>query len=342
MRYNRSTEDGAPGKKDQGLSMMRNQSRKASTTPCHILALVATALVVAAVCIVQKKQLLLHPSRLATIPSEVTEGSGGSQTTGRDSITVEENGWKSIDVFYGKEDHLEVGIYKKVPDGQEQWYSQQGQDEAVWNLLGQLEGGYFVDLASNDATYISNTYGLETNHGWNGLCLEANPKYWARLAYRKCTVVGAIVGSKRMEEVTFNFGTEDSMQVTIQAPKGIESGMLGGIIGFDNKQNDKVVSAKRYTVPLSEIFQRHNVPPVIDYFSFDVEGAESFVMAAFPFDQYTFRVLTVERPKPDLKALLQSKGYEFIKMMSSWGEELWHHPAYTGTNRSITEQLEGS
>ena len=32
--------------------------------------------------------------------------------------------------------------------------------------------GYFVDLAANHATFISNSFTLERDLGWNGLCIE--------------------------------------------------------------------------------------------------------------------------------------------------------------------------
>ena len=251
----------------------------------------------------------------------------------------DDDGWKCLNVFYGKHEHLTPFYWKP----RRKKFSQLGQDEVVWDVLGKLDGGYFVDLAANDATFLSNTYWLETEHGWNGLCLEANPKYWARHAYRKCTLVGAVVGAQRMEEIDFNFGPKSNFQIALDTY--IEGGELGGIVGdnFDNQnQNsasssggggdnvvhvtDDHVIAKRYTVPLEEVFCRYNVPKVIDYFSLDVEGAESYVMSTFPFDKYSFRVLTIERPKPDLKDLLQSNGYSFVRKLGTFGEELWYHP----------------
>jgi hypothetical protein len=64
---------------------------------------------------------------------------------------------------------------------------------------------------------------------------------------------------------------------------------------------------------------------VIDYFSLDVEGAELIVMKDFPFDKYTFKFLTIERPKPELIDLLQNQGYRQVKKLTHWGETLWVH-----------------
>jgi hypothetical protein len=173
------------------------------------------------------------------------------------------DGWKAINVFYGNENHLETNWISKAPDmkNKKKWYSQFRQDEVVVSLLRGKRNGYFIDLAANNAYRLSNSYSLEQSYGWNGLCIEPNPKYWQELAYRKCQVVAAVVGKNRMEEVSYSF------------PK---VGVYGGIAreGFDNSAVDESMTEKRYTVPLQEILERAGVPPVIDYFSLDVEGAE--------------------------------------------------------------------
>jgi hypothetical protein len=160
-----------------------------------------------------------------------------------------------------------------------------------------------------------------------GLCIEANPKYWRDLSFRKCQVVGAVVGHIRMEKVKFLM-------------KGVSGGLVGN--DFDNKvkgksrNNMKGETLEFYTVPLLEILQRNHAPAVIDYLSLDVEGAEYFIMQDFPFDQYTVRVLTVERPKAELRSLLRSQDYHHIKDMSKWGETLWVHATYASAlNYSI-------
>lgn len=209
------------------------------------------------------------------------------------------------------------------------WFSQIGQDKIVHQLLGNMKGGYFVDLAANDATKLSNSFSLETSHDWNGLCIEANARYWARLAFRKCQVIGAVVGHTRMEEMTFNFGPKAQSNVLYH--ETFDNGVYGGIVdnGMDNRERPQQKAThsliKRYTVPLQEIFERHHTPAIIDYFSLDVEGAESFIMSAFPFDQYKFRVLSIERPTDDLKQILGSHKYTFIQNVGRFGETIWAH-----------------
>lgn len=155
---------------------------------------------------------------------------------------------------------------------------------------------------------MSNTYLLEKN-GWNGLCIEPNPVYWYRLAsFRTCTVVGAAVG-----------GAEDGREINFTLNGGVNGGIVGD--GMDNKNGTP--AEKRNLVSIVTVFKETNVPSVVDYFSLDVEGAESIVMEHFPWDLYRFRFMTVERPRRELRGNLTSHGYKMVRMLSRWGETLW-------------------
>ena len=51
------------------------------------------------------------------------------------------------------------------------------------------------------------------------------------------------------------------------------------------------------TKSLLSILDEAKAPRTIEYLSLDIEGAELYVMEHFPFDTYTFLVITVERPR---------------------------------------------
>ena len=219
-------------------------------------------------------------------------------------------GWSKIHVFYGNTSGLGVAL------NQQQWFSQVGQDRIVMELIG--PNGYFIDLASNDAVNLSNTFALE-RYGWTGLCIEPNPIYWYGLSHRNCTVVGAFVG-----------GSTEKVQVQFRGP-------YGGIIGENitkrtfrrKKQKREPVPAlplyERYTISLKEVLRKFHVPKVIDYLSLDVEGAEWLIMQDFPFDEYRMKVMSVERPPKHLRELLRSKRYILVKKLGFFGETLWAH-----------------
>lgn len=225
------------------------------------------------------------------------------------------DGWSLIHVYYGNASHLaDTSTIPKDYFLQAKWFSQVQQDLVVSTLLHHKRNGYFVDLAANDAVRISNTYALETNFGWQGLCLEPNPIYWPSLSYRKCHTVGAVVGAEAMRQVQFKYPNR--------------AGPKGGIVGkdFDNKQASKFGEDRpRFTVTLLEIFERFETPSTIDYLSLDIEGAEDYVMESFPFDRYRINVLTVERPSDKLRLLLERHDYILLKQLKNWGETVWVH-----------------
>ena len=233
-------------------------------------------------------------------------------------------GWNPIHVFYGKMNHITDEINEKyyLKDVEKNkngkvFFGQHGQDVAVLKFFNFKKDGFFVDLAANDAVWASNTFALEQNFDWKGICIEPNPDYWYRLAFRKCHAIGAIIGGTDFEEV----------KVRLPAVTGDHTSALGGIVGseFDNKRvRNKQDEKVRYTASLKTIFEMMDAPKVIDYLSLDVEGAETFIMRGFPFDEYTFLALSVERPKEELQTLLQSKGYSKLLDFKR-GDTLWAH-----------------
>lgn len=209
-----------------------------------------------------------------------------------------------------------------------EWFAQHGQDVAVAKFHNFKQNGFFVDLAANDAVWASNTFSLEQNFGWKGICIEANNYYWFRLGFRKCHTVGAIVG-----------GTDgDSVEVSLG--QGKAHGPYGGIVGddFDNKKKKKTQEEpeKRYTLSLATILKTFDAPSVIDYLSLDVEGAESFILKEFPFDKYTFKTMTIERPKDDLRKLFEKHGYKHVLDFRR-GDTLWAHKSVYAQGQPLTE-----
>jgi len=243
-----------------------------------------------------------------------------------DKTKKKDDGWHSVDVFFGKREQLDSITppewNRRSPNPTQDWFGQAGQDRFVYQLLNNRKNGFFLDLASNDARTLSNTFALERYHNWTGICMEPNPVYWHDLSYRDhCHVVGAVVGKHRMEEIDFE----------LFASK--QSGTGGGIVkaGFDNtadgqSQNQmESFRTKKYTVPLLEVLERYNAPSAIDYLSLDVEGAEGYIMEDFPFHKYQFSLMSVERPKDDLVELLKQQNYTLLATITQWGETIWAH-----------------
>lgn len=82
------------------------------------------------------------------------------QDDARHLLRGSSDGWSTVQVFYG------------VSEEVKRWQSQVKQDRIVAALTRQKQGGFFVDLAANDAKILSNTVGLEQKLNWNGKTVE--------------------------------------------------------------------------------------------------------------------------------------------------------------------------
>ena len=218
------------------------------------------------------------------------------------------------------------------------WTGECRQDQIIADVFGNKTGGWFVDLAANHAWKHSNTFVLERDFNWTGLCIEPNPRYWEEYpSLRSCQLVKQVVGKIDGEQISF-----------------VMRGGLGGIIGddFDNKgprgERETGQVETHTTVSLASTLAKTGAPSVVDYLSLDIEGAEAYVMENFPFDTYTFLAITAERPRR-LRRALESKGYVYIRDTDcDYGDELYldksipnlhalFHRLYIPKPRCITE-----
>jgi len=203
-----------------------------------------------------------------------------------------------------------------------QLHSQFGQDWFISSVLGCPTGGFFIDIAANDAMVLSNTLMLERDFGWKGICLEANREYIYGLARRKCQTVLAAIGAPKNTKVEFALRSE-----------------LGGIIGsgFDNKnKSTKSERVDLYLVEFAEVLEMLQAPTTIDYMSLDVEGAEGVVMETFPFAKHTIKLMNIERPKKELQEMLTSHGYQKLRENKN-GDAFWIHKTFPNLNKVIEE-----
>ncbi len=73
------------------------------------------------------------------------------------------------------------------------FYSKSGQDRYIFeNFFKGKKNGVFVDVGANDGVTNSNTFFLEKELKWNGICLEPQPKTFQLLKQmRSCKVINA-------------------------------------------------------------------------------------------------------------------------------------------------------
>jgi FkbM family methyltransferase len=190
--------------------------------------------------------------------------------------------------------------------------SQLGQDLWVLEKTGFKRGGFFVDFGATDGVLLSNTYLLETEFGWTGLCAEPNPQFVSHLRRnRSCKVTNECISGASGEEVEFLFADEYG-----GITKHLDDVHGERRRGF--RESGKV--RKLRSISLHDFLVQHDAPRTIDYLSIDTEGSEYEILRAFPFKEWNVRLITVEHNftpmRQQLRELLTAHGY-------SCREERW-------------------
>ena len=95
-------------------------------------------------------------------------------------------------------------------------------------------------------------------------------------------------------------------------------GLFGSMVSVDSDdsmEGREIVSIA--ASKLDKILRSNNSPKIIDYLSIDIEGAEDKALLNFPYSEYTFRSITIERPSKELQEVLESNHYHLVKKIQN-------------------------
>lgn len=184
--------------------------------------------------------------------------------------------------------------------------SQIGQDIWVLEMTSFKRGGYFVEFGATNGILLSNSYLLEKEFGWHGLCAEPNPRSFEDLKKnRLCTVSPACIGAVSGEEVEFIFA-----EAYGGMSRDSETDNHHGKREAYREAGDTAILT---TISLHDFLTFHNAPKRIDYISIDTEGSEFSILQNFPFEKWDVRLLTIEHnfteQRAKIRGLLESNGY---------------------------------
>jgi FkbM family methyltransferase len=183
-------------------------------------------------------------------------------------------------------------------------FSQAGQD--LWIIdeaFCKARNGYFIEIGSTNGVAINNTYLLEKRYGWSGICVEPNPYFFQHLQVNRSSLCLNVCVDREPGEVDFLFDS-----------------VMGGIVDGNTDVQPKIAQSsvkvqRIQTTTLLDILKTHHAPKMIHYLSIDVEGAEERILIDFPFDQYIFLTITIERPTEALQKVLSKHGYHLVKVI---------------------------
>ena len=193
------------------------------------------------------------------------------------------------------------------------------QDQWVLHTLHSRRNGTFLEIGAYDGIYHSNTLTLEQSFDWTGWLIEAVSRYATQAQQvRRTKVVNVAVGPDSRSR-QFYVGNQWS---------GLKDFTRPNLIQGHLDHHNPVVAVP--TVPLQTILSELHVPPVIDYLSIDVEGAEYPILESYFKNRppAMFRCMTIEvgRYADDLdrlRSLLEPLGY-CLESVRAWDAYFCH------------------
>lgn len=193
--------------------------------------------------------------------------------------------------------------------------SQLGQDLWVLEQTDHKRDGFFVEFGATDGVLLSNSWLLEKEFGWQGICAEPNPEFFDQLQVnRSCQTVPDCVLGKTGDTVDF-----------------ILAGEYGGVAEHA-KADDHTQTREAFegegavitvqTISLDDMLKKYNAPHYIDYMSIDTEGSEYEILRNFPFEDWDIQLFSIEHNhshfREDLHKLLAGHGY--VRTEQKWDD----------------------
>jgi len=182
------------------------------------------------------------------------------------------------------------------------YFGQYGQDSVIDSFFQEIgqSTGTFLDVGASDGIRFSNSYFLEVNRGWKGICVEAHPDYFELLKKNRQTSInyGVAVGNKdgadvdirlnyRASLTSLDLSLDEAFSHNYQsyyAPREISevNGFRNGIQKVKMRTIDSIIEENIETIPSFDVIM------------IDIDGSEKFALSGFNLGKWKPRVLLIE------------------------------------------------
>lgn len=199
--------------------------------------------------------------------------------------------------------------------------SQLNQDLNVIDFFSNMFHGFFLDIGAYNGYSLSNTYLLEKNYKWSGICSEPLPSAFNELCNCRDVICdNQAVFSKSGLSLQFSECT-------------LLSGITEFIDGHMYAKNGKQITVQ--TITLNDLLMKYNAPNIIHYLSLDTEGTELEILNSVDLSKYIFLYINLEHNhieprRSKIKNLLVNNGYLY-KGENKWDDDYIHESTVTGT-----------
>ena len=186
------------------------------------------------------------------------------------------------------------------------YHSQCRQDEFCVRFFNGISKGTFVEIGAHDGIRFSNTYALEKEFAWRGVCVEPNPTAFLKLKHNRRSHCINVAAGERSEEAVFIKASGDMENMSALATV------------FDKPRFDHLAKTfvggfetiRVNVLKTQDIFDRYCLT-AIDYLSIDTDGSELDVLKGIDWAQTQIKLVTVEdlSHTTDIHSFMRSVGY---------------------------------
>jgi FkbM family methyltransferase len=190
-------------------------------------------------------------------------------------------------------------------------YSQIGQDLEVLKRYNNKRNGYFVDIGASDGITYSNTYILEKEYGWKGICAEPLPSKWNQLINNRPLSACCPYAIFNKSNTFVKFIIANCCDLF----SGIDETLTCEKYRKWINDNKEIIDIQ--TISLNDLLIQFEAPNFIEYLSLDTEGSEYEILKNFDFSKYTFGLIDVEHNfqepnRTNIRELLLANGYIYL------------------------------
>jgi len=149
--------------------------------------------------------------------------------------------------------------------------------------LNLKKGGYFVEIGAGGGNKFSNTWLLEKKFNFKGIAVEPCKKFKKEIKRRNCIINFNAIYSTSNKHLEF-LETKNNP-------------FLSGLRIFTKYNMHERQILKTYkvnTITLMDLLKKYKAPNIIDYLSIDIEGGEFDALKNFNFNEFVFKVITIE------------------------------------------------
>lgn len=168
----------------------------------------------------------------------------------------------------------------------------------------------YLDVAANHARRWSATWFFDRCMGWDGICAEANPKYFAELtSQRHCHLIPTCVSDIPR---TVKFSMTDAYGGVVKDDSqrfGVDGHMHSHLEKFKGEfRGFRELKCTTLEAELSKLQMQR-----FDFMSLDVEGHELPILQGVDWPKTLIDIIVTENRTPEVQSLLEKVGYTVYK-----------------------------